>query len=188
MSIQHILLDMDGVLSDFVTAALQLHGRIETLQNWPAGEWSMPKVLGLSRESFWSRIDEQGSEFWRQLAPYAWLDELTALVGAQAPFTILTSPSRDPHCPTGKIQWLREHISPRFNAYLIGAQKHLCAQANHVLIDDSDHNVTTFREQGGQAILFPQIWNSNHGQSDPLNYVRSELSRLNTRSNPAPSS
>ena len=54
----------------------------------------------------------------------------------------------------------------------------LCAQAGALLIDDSDHNVIQFRNHGGQAILFPQIWNSNHHLPDPLAHVERELNRL----------
>jgi len=178
MTIQHVLLDMDGVLCDFVTAALSLHGRSDVLPRWPAGEWSIPKVLGMSSQQFWSKIDAVGSAFWYELTPYRWMNELTTLIGRHAAFTILTSPSRDAACPTGKIQWLRKHLSPTFDAFMIGSRKHLCARADTVLIDDSDQNVIQFRKHGGQAILFPQIWNSNHHLLDPLAHVRRELCLL----------
>jgi len=87
---------MDGVLTDFVSAVLRIHDRIELLKNWPPGERDIPKVLGLSRGAYWRKIDEQGSDFWASLEPYPWFDELIALVRGLSPFTILTAASLSP--------------------------------------------------------------------------------------------
>ena len=95
-----------------------------------------------------------------------------------APFTVLSSPSHDPGCPAGKVSWLHSHLGSHFRDFLIGHQKFLCAKHDVVLIDDSDHNVEQFRAHGGQAILFPQIWNSNHAIQDRLGYTNAELLKL----------
>ena len=47
--------------------------------------------------------------------------------------------------------------------FLIGPSKHLCANPETLLIDDSDKNVDSFRKCGGQAVLVPRPWNSLHG-------------------------
>lgn len=178
MAIEHILLDMDGVISDFVTAALTLHDRLDAFEIWLAGEWDMPTVLGISSSEFWKRIDAEGHEFWSQLTPYPWKDELIGVIRQTAPFTILSSPSLHAECPTGKINWLREHLSSVFHDFLFGHSKHLCARPNSVLIDDRDSNVERFRAHGGQAILFPQRWNSNFQIKDRISYVAGELQML----------
>ena len=43
-----VIFDMDGVLTDFVSATLTLHGRAGALATWPAGERDIPAVLGIS--------------------------------------------------------------------------------------------------------------------------------------------
>ena len=177
MSIRHIFLDMDGVLVDFVNPALELHEQLDAFDRWPPGEWDIPKVLGISKSQFWSKIDAVGHAYWSQMPPYQWTHQLVQLVTRIAPFSILSSPSLHPECPTGKVLWLREHLDPNFRDYLFGHQKHLCARPDVVLIDDSDTNVEKFRGHGGQAILFPQHWNSNHQVEDRLEYVTSELKR-----------
>jgi hypothetical protein len=173
---------MDGVLVDFVTAALDLHGRSDVLADWPVGERDIPKVLGLSAGEFWSPIHSTGERYWADLAPYDWTFQLVDLVREFAPFTILTSPSLDPGCPAGKVQWMNRHLTSgrrkRFRDFLIGPQKHLLARADTLLIDDTERHIDEFIDAGGQAILFPQPWNRNHAIDDALGFVREELMRL----------
>jgi len=170
---------MDGVLCDFVHSSLALHNRIDLLDDWPLGERRIPQVLGISKSSFWAKVDEMGHEFWSQMPPFDWTQDLVSLVEEHAPYTILSSPSLNANCPTGKINWLRNHIHGSFRDYLFGHQKHFCAKPDVVLIDDTDYNIDSFREHGGRAILFPQPWNANHAISDRLGYVKSELAKFN---------
>ena len=164
--IERIFLDMDGVLTDFVSAALSLHGRLDALEHWPEGERDIPKVLNLSRTQYWKLIDEQGADFWASLKPFSWFGQLVALVKEFAPMTILTAPSISPSSLEGKVRWMYEHFPKEngrvFNSYLIGRQKHLLAQANRVLIDDSPAHVEEFRSAGGTTIMQFKIgWNTS---------------------------
>jgi 5'(3')-deoxyribonucleotidase len=180
--LEHIFLDMDGVLTDFVSATVRLHGQPDVLQNWPPGERDIPQVLHVSRTHYWNLIDAQGADFWASLEPFPWFADLVALVREFAPMTILTSPSLAPTCLDGKVQWLYSHFPKeqgrRFTDYLMGRQKHLLAQPRRVLIDDAEANVEDFRAAGGHAILFPQPWNANYAIQDRLAYVKSELLAL----------
>ena len=173
-----LLVDMDGVLVDFVTAALRLHDRLEVLQDWPAGEWDMSEVMGISGQEFWGPIAEAGADFWATLEPYPWCDDLFELVESTGPWCILTSPSGDPFCAAGKITWLQRRFGRGFRRFLIGPPKWVCARPDQLLIDDNDTNVDRFRERGGRAILFPQPWNRNHALvEDRMSYLEDELSQ-----------
>ncbi|MEQ9070708.1 MAG: hypothetical protein RLO18_28485, partial [Gimesia chilikensis] len=117
--------------------------------------------------------------FWAEFPPYPWLNELLTLLRETAPFTISTSPSRSAACASAKVEWLREHFQePLYMDFMIGTQKYLLAKPDVVLIDDQHKNIDQFREHGGQAILFPQPWNSNFAITDRIGYVRSELEKL----------
>ena len=178
MAIQHVFLDMDGVISDFVSAALDLHDRSDAERSWQPGEWDIPTVLGMNSSKFWTPIHKQGEEYWSTLTPYPWLHELIQVIQEFSSFTILSSPSTLPQCLSGKVQWLHAQFGGEFRDFLIGPQKHLCAKPEMVLIDDSDDNVNLFRKHGGQSILFPQLWNSNHSIDDRVEFVRRELHRI----------
>ncbi len=172
-----LLVDMDGVLVDFVTAALRLHDRLEVLAAWPSGEWDVSAVMGISGSEFWRPIEEAGADFWASLEPYPWCDDLFELVESIGPWCILTSRSGDPFCAAGKITWLQRRFGPGFRNFLIGPPKWVCARSDQLLIDDNDTNVERFRARGGRAILFPRPWNRNHELSgDPMSHLREELS------------
>jgi 5'(3')-deoxyribonucleotidase len=179
LPIRHVFLDMDGVISDFVTAALALHGREDAVADWPVGEWHVSKALGISSSQFWREINLQGHAFWAELPAYSWMDELVEKIREYAPFTILSSPSLVPECLSGKVWWLQQHFAKGFRDFLIGPHKHHCAKPDVVLIDDSDENVQRFRAHGGQAILFPQVWNQNHAIADRIEFVACQLHELN---------
>lgn len=169
---------MDGVISDFVTAALSLHDSVNAIEDWPVGEWHVSKVLGISSREFWHEINLQGHSFWSELPAYPWMDELVATIRQYAPFTILSSPSLVPECLSGKVWWLQQYFGRSFRDFMIGPHKYHCAKPDVVLIDDSDENVQKFRTHGGQAILFPQIWNQNHAISDPVEFIADQLHEL----------
>ena len=175
-----IFLDMDGVLVDFVSAALACHGAPDLLDNWPPGEWSVPQVLGISKEEFWRAIDAQGHVFWANLCPYPWTRQLVDMVASLDPgWTIATAPSRNPACPQGKISWMRSHLDEGngrpFMRFMIGRDKHALAAPRCILVDDSDEKIDAFNEAGGIGILFPQPWNSDHHIGDSMAHVTARL-------------
>lgn len=124
-------------------------------------------LLGYDRfdvKSFWSMIPR---EFWATCPPSAempfLLEQCIGLVGEEN-VCFLTGPTKDPDCLAGKLEWIWR-FAPQFmhRQYLIGPRKQFCAHHEALLIDDSDSNVNTFREWGGNAILVPRPWNTLHG-------------------------
>ena len=169
-----IFLDLDGVIVDFATASLRLHNRLDVLHDWPPGEWSISKLIGLSESDFWQPIDFAGEHFWSDLGSYHWKQELYDACGDK--FTICTSPSYAASSCAGKKVWLNREFGRGFRNYVLTSQKHLMAKPGHLLIDDNDNNVKNFREHGGRAILFPQPWNSNHHMvPQRMHYVKLKI-------------
>lgn len=153
-----LYIDMDGVLSNFVTGVLDLFQSDKTY--YDIKEWDIHKSLGVSPEVLWEQINMEGSAFWRDLRPYSWLWKFNKLTeNSSYDISIATSPSLDPACSMGKLQWINAYIPNLARKVFIGPEKHKLSHSNAILIDDSPVNCKKFLERGGTAILFPQPWN-----------------------------
>ena len=80
MPIEHIFLDLDGVLADFFHPALARHGRADLATAWPRGVRDMAETMGLTWEAFWAPLVAEGPAFWADLPPLPWMEGLLAAV------------------------------------------------------------------------------------------------------------
>ena len=175
-----IILDADEVLFDFRAAACLVHGwdpaemRQRTIES---GLWEMADVIGMDRDTFWIPIHEAGAQFWQDLKPFPWVEELLALVKQVTPdWWIVTSPSRKVSSRIGKTLLFASYFGERFDHYHITKDKHLFAAEGVVLIDDRQENIDAFVKAGGDGILFPSCGNKLHAMADnPVEYIRDLL-------------
>jgi len=137
------------------------------------------------------RTDFTKASFWGSIKRYFWAGvpkslECDKLLGICARFVgkenvcILSSPTLDPDCLAGKLEWIKANM-PKWmhRQYLIGPCKKFCARPDAVLIDDREKNVDEFRASGGHAIMMPRPWNSLHYQRYNMGvYVYDKLRRL----------
>lgn len=152
-----IFFDMDGVLSDFVSGALALHGRTDVpVASVP---WGIEAHLGIEPAAFWRHM---GFAFWAGLAPLPdgmkLLDHALALVGAER-VGLLTSPCDTPGCVEGKRAWVERHLPGLKRRLFVGSAKELFAGPHKVLVDDHDANVDRFAAAGGAVIQPARPWN-----------------------------
>lgn len=176
--IRTVLLDMDGVLTHFIDAALRAHGKRPEpiLEAWPRGVFGAHTILGIDIGAFWVPINRLGEAFWRTLPPFPWTrDLLDWAETVPAHWAICTSPSRDPACPRGKMEWLYAHVRPAFRDVALTPKKHLLARPDVVLVDDTERMCERFEAEGGHAVLFPQYWNRRGAVADPWGLVKAEL-------------
>ena len=156
-----IFLDMDGAIVDFVGGACEYYGQPHHKRNWPPGQYDICKVLELSPKYFWDNLPPH---FFYNLLPMHDAGRIVEFFDTQ--YTcILSSPAGDPQIATDKIRWLAKYFPQFVKRFLLGPDKNFVAAPNHVLIDDSDKNVTEFRKAGGKAILVPRMWNSRHSMA-----------------------
>jgi hypothetical protein len=178
-----VLLDMDGVIANFIEAVLFNlkrkavtdpnfipNGKFEDLQYQLWDKWNKHLDLGISDAEFWKAT--KTDNFWEFINPYPWASTLIHnLNKAGCHVLYTTSPSLDSICASAKINWLRvrSFMSDHANDYVIGPHKYLMAPyPNLVLVDDSDDNVKIFEECGGKAITFPAPWNKRRAEAvDP---------------------
>lgn len=180
--LDHIFIDLDGVLCDFTRPAMALHGKSDLVDSWPAGVYDACAVLRCKEADFWAPIHKAGEVWWATLPRHEWALDLVDLCLAKAGgVTLATSPSHHPSSVSGKLYWVLRELPSFLRKTMVGPDKHLFADCDRVLIDDCDANCAKFRKHGGQAIVFPQPWNSQHANArsagSRLAYVRDELVR-----------
>jgi len=160
-----ILLDMDGVLVDFLSGALialnRDFNRNVTIEEYAAkfGLWETYDYYNISTREFWESIHST-PDFWYNLKPMPWYKELYEELSKLGEVTIVTTPSADPTCAMQKLQWLDNYMNIKSDAVFLGSRKYLFA-GNGILIDDYYNNVNKFRAAGGEAVLIPANWNTN---------------------------
>lgn len=152
-----ILLDCDGVLADFISAAIKRHKKDMSVDEWKV--WNHHEEdWGMTDEEFW--IPLKGEDFWYNLEFYPWSKELLNNLQRLGKVTIVTAPTKDPGCFSGKYRWLTEKLNINHDDIIIGRSKHLLANKYSILIDDNPRNIMEFVLRGGNGVTFPQPWSS----------------------------
>lgn len=174
-----ILLDLDEVCCDFCTPAWKIHGYSREQADElirKTGKYLIQDILELEDWEFWEPINSIGEDFWINLEPLEWfenlLDFVEDLVGKNN-WYIVTAPARDASCVAGKRKWIHNHLGERFDRFAITKHKQLMSTSDSVLIDDSERQIKEFQGPGfGQ--LFPHVGNSlKVHASNPLKYLKS---------------
>lgn len=173
-----IFLDMDGVLCDFITAAFSAHGMRFDPEDYPRGEFACEKILGITANEFWRRVDSGGEAFWENLEPYPWALDLVKELQQIDRVIIATSPSRSPASYSGKRRWLQKMGLCRLDS-MFGSQKWLMSRPGRTLVDDSHHNTVAWEGEGGRAIVIPQPWNYAEPVDDVVMHVCNVLQTEN---------
>lgn len=177
------LLDLHGVLSDIVPAFCKAHGRPNPYDD-PAhlGNYGIDRIWGMTSKEVFAPMTE---EVWADADPLPGAQAVVDLVishfGYEHVFILSAPPPvRNRGCMPGNEAWIERHFPQFLGRFHFGMQKHICAHADAVLIDDSDANVKAFHGlRGARAILYPQPWNARHADSSrQLAVIREALESL----------
>lgn len=159
-----ILLDQDGVLASFATAAVEwvnLYKQDNVTMERVVKEcnWDLEKMWSLTQKEWWEIIDLY-PDFWLEIPMFPWALKLHERLCEYAEeIVILTAPSKSFHCIPHKLIWLEEKMGIDRKNVITGKKKYLLARPDTLLIDDAEHNCREFREAGGKAIQIPSDWN-----------------------------
>lgn len=157
-----ILVDMDGVMVDFISGACGLWGEDGLPEHWPLGVKGAQQALGLTDDDFWERIDSAGIGFWANLAEYDWFADFDFLLRSLGEVYYLSSPSRSVNSIAGKKIWLDKRFGSAFRNFIFTPAKRLLAGPDRILIDDYERHCREFVLAGGTAFLFGRPWNAKH--------------------------
>ena len=134
--------DMDGVLTDFDKAFMEVSGGI-----FPS---EYEKSFG--KDGFWKLIDAEGAEFWEEMPWMVDGKNYWNYIKEYNP-TLLSSPSRSSTSRLGKRLWVKNNLPDTKLILAQAKDKQNYAQSNRILIDDRPSNIDQWRSQGGIGIL-----------------------------------
>lgn len=160
---KYLLLDMDGVLVDFVKGALEIHNNLTTTEELYAGKhggYDIVPLFNMTAPAFWKPMDE---EFWAKLDWMPDGEEILKLCEetfGRENIVICTKPSPNYGCEAGKRRWVERHLPKHYKDNIeFSAKKWMKAGWSLGLVDDDDNNNKLFTSAGGKAFPVPRIWN-----------------------------
>lgn len=157
------LLDLDGVLTNFVQGACDYHGipnPYEGEDTGVLGNFDLAAAAKMSQNQFWEPLNDH--RFWAELEPMPDMEDILHVVESHfriENIAICTAPSRSPFSASGKMSWVNRYLHSYRRRLIITPAKHFLAHKGSVLIDDRDRNVENFVAAGGRAIRAPRLWN-----------------------------
>ncbi len=162
-----VAIDMDGVLTNFEKAFDEAtkNSNIDVPPANGMGPHEYEEAHG--KDTFWRAVEASGEDFWSNMEWMPDGKELWSYVSKLNP-TILSAPSRDPKCITGKVKWLKNNVKlPNYDVQLkskngwdgdskiiLNSNKgKFVSSPNDILIDDTLKKIKMWQEAGGIGIL-----------------------------------
>ena len=136
-------------------------------------------MLNVKKSVFWPKVTKAGMEFWSEMNPLPWFDDLFRVFENEDVF-ICTSPSSHWTSLAGKDVWMKKYL-PKYmhRKFVITPHKYLLANPNSVLVDDSEKKILPFASEGGHTILFPAPYNANREfVGKEIEYVKEQYKRI----------
>ena len=166
--IPRVLLDVDGVLADFISGALAIINRIYATAFTPAHvtEWDFMRALGLdlAGAACVKRAIGAESRLALKLAVYPGAIDGVRRLPEIADVYIVTSPwNSNPTWTHDRETWLQRHFSIPSSHVIHTSAKHLIA--GDVLVDDKTSTCAEWQtaHPNGLAVR----WDNLHNASDP---------------------
>jgi hypothetical protein len=177
------LIDIDGVVYDFVTHMLSTHfsflGKVEK----DVVDYNMSKSLGIPKDHFWKTCDKADGIFCDGNL-YDWTDSLIETCRKYSEnVSFCTNPGNNPKHWSEKKKLFDKWFLNKNIGCIVTQQKEFLSFDGVVLIDDFEKNIEKFNKGDGIGILFPQYWNCNRSEnliSDRVGYVDCTLDDICT--------
>jgi len=162
----NVLLDIDGVLADFIGGLIKRFGA-------PA-DWDVPRqrsevaseLLGITDDVWINRLDVS---FWENLDTLPWAYSLVEqLLRQDYNLYLVTSAGyAGPYfeaAVVGKQRWVLRHFGEQMCRNTVFAfNKNCLATPGNILVDDRESVCCAFANRGGAVVLFPAPWNAKWG-------------------------
>lgn len=162
------MLDMDGVLYDFVGSACKEHNLPSPYGSTNCnGVFEMETCWGMTEEQFWAPIKTR--EFWEFMPKTPEADDIVNfLIGkfGEENICILSNPSAQDNSIGGKKACIKRDYPMLAKSMLFGSAKQFLAGPGRYLVDDRDKTIIAFESFGGVGITVPRSWNRMYFNKD----------------------
>lgn len=170
-----LLLDVDGVICDFIGGMIRSHGWDITPDDWTS--WSHHHTMGITDKTFWEPTWRKN--WWSDLQPYPGAVEFVRMLASRFEITFASAIHLNWSSGPQLLRWLTEHeffdAVGDHRAYMLGERKSLL-NGGGVLLDDYDDNCERFDRAGGRSIVYPQPWNSMRAHcANRIDYLNERL-------------
>ena len=132
-------------------------------------EYLTGRTLGITRDDVWVPVIDSGPNFWANLDPYPWAQDLLEFVSKVArDVTILTKPlvleggmynfRETGACVQGKLEFLHKHFGGA-HGVVFTDKKSVASKPGVLLVDDDESYEAAFTAAGGHQFIWPQPYN-----------------------------
>jgi 5'(3')-deoxyribonucleotidase len=158
-----VLVDCDGVLSDFVATFLDFVSRHHgvTYQRSAVNKWGPFEALGLAPAWGDFRHYVEAFGLCRKMSPLGGAQAFWRAISGRYDTKIATSPQPYGAWLEQRSEWLRCEIGIPFDRQIHLHDKADLAGTFDVLIDDAPHNCEAFEAAGGRAFCIAAPYNEN---------------------------
>lgn len=187
-----ILIDCDGVLSDFTGKAVswlnfQIErsgylagiGRMSRLTPEMVTSYDIFKALGKEewKQKFWQEVSSRSSWCY-EMAAYPHAKETVGLLRSRGRLVCVTGPVSGRYWAGERIEWLRDRLGFDRKDIIVAADKSIVH--GDVLIEDSMDNLRKWTQHslGRHGIIWTMPWNAAEELAD--NIYRADSSNLET--------
>jgi 5'(3')-deoxyribonucleotidase len=173
------LVDMDGVLVDFVNPVCKTHNvpnPFNNPKNW--GNFNVETMLDMSVEDFWRPLDY---DWWMSLPLFPEAEIILSICCTffgEENVSLLSNPSHSPDCIKAKMNYIQQKLPAFKKRFLLGPAKEFCAGSNNLLVDDSDRNIEKFVGAGGIGFTYPRPWNKDYKKSEDFSTIENVKKNL----------
>lgn len=152
-----VLLDIDGVIYDFVNYVLPYLDT--TKQDKDITNYRMSEVLNITTEEFWKLLDTKVEGAFCNGKNYEWASALISTCKKYCDnIAFCSNPGNNPKHWAEKRIWAEKHFPDV--PLILTQNKEVLSQTGTVLIDDFNKNIDKFNKGDGIGIIFPQYWNT----------------------------
>ncbi len=167
------LIDMDGVITDWVGGACDYFGVKDPYTNPKnyAIELMHNTTSPVTKKQIYEAMEDH--EFWINMKP---LKHARTIVDTAYRYfgsdnvSILSKPAKSSGSVAGKFEWIQKYFPDMERKFIFGMDKSFCARRENVLLDDLSRNVKGFIKAGGIGYLFPALHNTRY--QEYINYMQ----------------